>query len=345
MDIQVILTNQTPVFSAAPGSAAVDINGNLVNEGFPLIRARTLSVVADEGDGVLKARRLPVVPGNSMRNLLRRIMLKHIIEPSLKDRVQVSIGAYAGMYAGNASGNPDGVAATFDEIVAVRNHPFLGLFGGGPRMMQGRLMVDTLYPIHTHAQRIIGEGFEDRMIGDRIVDLVWTRRVDPVTKLNDTEDTGIIKDGVKAANDWIRALAEGSAAKADKKKAKKAEATEAGDGDTEKAARGLNGFNAHEVVIPGVSWVWRINADNPTEAQIGLILAALSKLPLERLAGGGNKDYGRVVVDDIRLNGNSVWGGGQLNEQSVTAYMDALAEAMDNLDAEGFENFITSQKG
>lgn len=343
MKIEVIISNQTPIFSAAPGAATISLDGaiNPPGGGFPFTRARTQSVIAIDEAGTRRPLPVPVVPGNTMRNLLRRTMLKHVLEPVLKGRAQFSINAYAAAYAGNATGNPDGVPSSFDEIVTMRNHPFIGLFGGGPRMLQGRLMVDHLWPLHTNAQRVIGEGLEDRLISGKITDVVWTRRVDPVTTMTDEDDASVIKDGVAEANKWIVDAFEQSKAAASKRK-KGAEADASA--DDAKGGRGLRAFNAHEVVVPGVEWFWRMSVDNPTDAQVGLILTALSNMSRERIAGGHAKNYGSFTISDVTLDGESVWAVDGLNLDNCETYMDALTDTLDSLGVDEFERFAASAK-
>lgn len=341
MEIQVILRNVSPIFSAAPGANTIALNGtiNPPQGGFPLTRQRTLKVAAETPEGAIKPVYVPVVPGNTMRNLLRRTMLEKLILPCFDDGQQVGIGAYAAMYSGNATGNPEGAPSTFDEVVTMRSHPFIGLFGGGPRMLEGRLMVDSMFPIHMNSLRVIGPGHESRMISGNITDVVWTRRVDPILKMNETDGASVIKGGASAANQWITDLLESNKAKSAKKKAKD-EPDEASFDDV-KVARGLNAFNAHEVVVPGVQWVWRIAVDQPTEAQVGMILSAISHIQSARVAGGHAKDYGRVVIEEVELDGQSVWSGTQLDE-STGGYMDALASAMDELDIASFDQFVAT---
>jgi len=311
-----------------------------------LIRSRTQSVIAVDESGARRAVSVPVVPGNTMRNLLRRSMLKHVLEPALKGRAQLSISAYAAAYAGNSTGNPDGVASSFDEIITMRNHPFIGLFGGGPRMLEGRLMVDNLWPLHTNAQSVIAEGLEDRLVSGKITDIVWTRRDDPITSLNDEGDAELIKDGIAESNKWIREIFLQKKAAEEKKKSKagKVKSTEADAEDESKGVRGLQAFNAHEVVVPGLEWFWRINVDQPNNAQVGMILAALSNLDKERIAGGHAKNYGSFSIVDVTLNGESVWAVDGLNLDSCETYMDALAEAMDTIGPDEFEQFAASAK-
>lgn len=345
MQIEVVIRNITPIFSAAPGSNYVTLDGTinppLGATRFPLTRARTMNVVAEMGDGELKAVPLPVVPGNTMRNLLRRTILKEIIEPTLLEKAsQLSIGAYATAYAGNSSGNPDGVPSSFDEISIMRDHPFLGLFGGGPRMLEGRLMVDALYPIHQHSARIIGNDYINDSIKGSITDIIWSRRNDPVLELGSTEDVAVIQGGAKAANDWIADLL--SATKSKKGKASK-QADEAAE-PAEDSGRGLKAFNAHEVVIAGVNWVWRISVDRPTDAQVGMILQALSKITDQRIAGGHAKDYGRFTIENVTLDGESVWSQPGFSSHETEKYFDAFAEALDKMTGAEFEQFAASAK-
>jgi CRISPR type IV-associated protein Csf2 len=346
MQIEVTVRNITPIFSAAPGSNYITIDGTInpppgVSR-FPLVRTRMMYVAADVGDGVIKSVPLQIVPGNTMRSLLRRTMLKHVIEPALVEKGnKLSIGAYATAYAGNATGNPDGVPSSFDEIATMRAHPFIGLFGGGPRMLEGRLMVDSLYPIHTNAERIIGAGYENEMMSGPITQVVWARRMDPILNLGSSEDVAVINGGAVAANGWIQDLLANSKAAASKKKKAAADEDES-DGAAEENGRGLKAFNAHEVVIPGLKWVWRISLDRPTDAQVGLVLLALNKMTNERIAGGHSKDYGRFVIDGVSLNGEQVW-----SQSGITGgeqYFDAVAEAIDGLSSKEFEQFAQSAK-
>lgn len=343
MKIEVFITNLTPIFSAAPGSARVDIDGKeILRGGFPAVLARKQAVLTVNEADIRKVEQVPVVPANSMRSLLRRTMLKHVIEPNLKDRVQLSIGAYAAAYAGNATGNPDGVSGSFDEIHMLRSHPFIGLFGGGPRMLQGRLMVDNLWPMHKHAERIIGDGHESRLINEPITDLVWTRRVDPISGLKEKESADLIKGGAQAANEWI--VEAFNSRIAAEEKSSKTNKAEAGQKEEDKDPRGLRAFNAHEVVIAGMEWIWRMNIDNPNKAQVGLMLAALSNMEKERIAGGNSKNYGEFRIDSITVDGDNVWKAGSLDTEKCSTYMDAMAESLDSMTGAEFERFAATAK-
>lgn len=338
MKIQVVLRNKSPIFSAAPGASTIDVKGNIgVPNGMPFTRTRTMLIMGD----MAKAVSVPVVPGNTMRNLLRRTMLDEIIIPLMKGKAQLSIGAYAAAYAGNASGNPEGVPATFDETVQVRNHIFLGLFGGGPRMMEGRLRVDSLYPIHTDALRAIGPGFEDSLCSGKITDIVWQRRLDPVVKVMDEAASEVIEGGSAAVTQWAIDALGASLQKAQKRKDKSVDP----EGDEVNSQRGLAAFNAHEVVVPGVDWLQSYMLVNPTAAQVGLVLLALSKMSNKAIAGGHSKGYGSFEIRDVLVDGASVWdGNGFVEAEHLQGYFDSAMEALDQLSAAQFESFVAQSK-
>lgn len=336
MKFTVIARNQTPIHSSDPVKSTITLDGTIgATRGFPFIRMRSTLLPYADSEGVMRTGRVPCVPQNTMRNLLRRAMLEQVMDVQ-KERGSIDVGAYAGAYAGNATGNPEGIPSSFDETIKVRGHVFFGLFGGGPRMIKGRLSVDSLYPIHAYAARVLEEGLEDRFVSGKILDAVWIRRVDPISKVDEEKAVEVIKGGAQAVTDWSIA----SLANARKAKGKDAEGAE-----DELTARGLNAFNAHEVVIPGIDWSWRFRADRPTDAQVGLILKGIKNIvDLEMQVGGGHaRDYGKVTIEDVLIDGQSVWAGDSYQD-STLRYFDALADALENISAQDFEEFVGTEK-
>lgn len=339
MKITVVLRNISPLFSATPGADRISVTGQInppLNvASFPFTRTRRMHIPANIGDKTVPVP-VPVIPGNTMRNLLRRSILNNLVLPHIEGRDKLSIGAYAAAFSGNATGRPEGVA-TFDEIVANRRHVFLGLFGGGPRMMQGRLTVDTLYPIHRDALRVIGEGYEERIVSGDITDTVWLRRMDPILATRDENAQDVIEGGRAALTQWAIDGLAASAAKRSKK-----ETGEEAEGDD---PRGLKTFNAHEVVIPGIDWVLKIDLDKPTPAQVGLVLAGINKMAEMPIAGGFSKGYGKFNIQDVTLDGEWIWqGNGFADNETLTHYFDAMANELEEITAKPFESFIASTK-
>ncbi|MPQ69348.1 type IV CRISPR-associated protein Csf2 [Pseudomonas sp. MWU12-2323] len=350
MKIEVILRNRSPLSSAAPGQKTISIDNVLnVPNGFPLTAMRTMAIPVDGQD---KPAFVPVIPGNSIRNVLRRSMLSLVLD-QVRGKATMSIGAYAAACSGNASGNPEGVPPLFDELLSVRNHVFLGLFGGGPRMIRGRLSVDTLYPLHASAQRVLGAGYEDRYVAGRLTQYIWMNRKDPITRIASEEESSVITDGRAEITSWALNQINSSIRGAEKRKTKTAKSDKASDDagvDAATAAkedRGLNTLNAHEVTLPGIDWLLSIRIEKPTPAQVGLVLKGIEGLNSMTIGGGHSKGYGVVEVQEVQLKVGSVstnvWDGIGYSED-VTGYFDELTEALDKIDVNDFESFVKRTK-
>lgn len=338
-NISVIFRNVTPMHSSSPTKSTISLDGKIgAPLGFPFTRMRSMNIPAQMGDGLLSVTKIPVVPGNTLRNLLRRSSLSTVFG-QMRGQQTLSVGAYAAATAGSASGNPEGRPSTFDEAMKVRNHVFLGLFGGGPRLIKGKLSVDSMYPIINTATRVLGEGYEDRMVSGQILETIWVRRVDPIAKVSIEDPEQVISNARESITQWaINSLDQSNKALEKRSKKNKGEFTEE-QGDTE--SRGLNAFNAHEVVIPGIDWRWNVLLNSPTQAQLGLVLKAIKDIEDNQMqvAGGNSRGYGLVSIEDITLNGESIWASKNYTE-SVEPYLDALAEDLDLLSAKDFESFV-----
>jgi len=344
--IEVILRNRTPLMSSAPGQRTISLDGRRnVPNGFPLTAMRTMPIPVEGEDRPFNA---PIIPGNSVRNALRRAMLD-VVFGQLRGSSTLSIGAYAAAYSGNASGNPEGVPPQFDEITSVRNHVFLGLFGGGPRMMRGKLSVDSLYPIAASTARVIGSGHEDRYIAGPLTQIVWMTRKDPVQQIKSEEQAELVTGGAASITQWaVDAMQASMAANQKRAKAKgKGAEDNADEPDEAASARGLNTMNAHEVTLPGLDWLMRLRLETPTPAQIGLVLMGIQKLNDMTLGGGHGKGYGEVEIQEVSLKiGNDthqVWNGAEFDDRAQE-YIDSLTEALDSIDAKDFESFVRRAK-
>jgi CRISPR type IV-associated protein Csf2 len=325
LDIELVFTNITPFHSSAPGGARVTLEGQFVGErqGFPCTRTRFMPVMGGaDGEGVPTPVYVPLMPANTLRHVLREALLAPIME-HFRGRYTLSTGSYAAAHAGNASGNPDGVSATYDEIVAVRQHPFLGLFGGGPRMVEGRLRVDAAWPITPVTLPYLGD-LEEHAVRGHLTSVQFIRRVDPVVDISD-EDLPLIENATTAVTRWHSQFVSGAA-----------------DEDT----RGLRSFSAHEVVIPGVNWLWRIAAHRPTAAQKGLLLLALSTFNQTQIGGMGRLGYGRMRLKSLTVDGRELWDGqGLVDDDDAMSWLQAWADALGSLTSDAFESFAASRRG
>ncbi|EPO5509172.1 type IV CRISPR-associated protein Csf2 [Pseudomonas aeruginosa] len=339
MKIEVILQNLTPFHSSVPGDSRVDLQGRWASEGFPCIRTRTMRfarIGTDNDEDAPTVGVVPIVPANTLRHTLRSRMLNQILD-QIRGKATLSIGAYTALSAGSASGNPDGVKATFAEIKTTAQHPFLGLWGGGPRMTEGKIKVDSAYAITQDYLPLLGP-YEELATNskNRLLEVAFTRRVDPV--LGQPLDQELIVGGAAAITEY-------SNQQANIRRNKKLKGGESA-ADEERQARGLNSFAAHEYVIPGVNWLWRISVRNPTDAQRGMILNALQELHGEQVGGMSRLEYGRFHIKSILVDGSPAWDGQTLDStnEHVASWLSSLADSLDEIEAGSIEAFAKSEK-
>lgn len=320
--INVLLKTLTPYHSSAPGADYVSLDGKFGRKGpgmFPCVRTRAMPVIVRGEDASTKRVYVPIMPANSLRHVIRANILSDIID-AFRDKYTLSADAYAAAWCGNASGNPEGIAATFAEISAVQMHPFLGLFGGGPRMIEGKISVDNAWAWPQDAATM-ASAYADYTNPSQVTDIVWKRRVDPIAKIGE-DNVQVIANGVMEVTQWCARALE-----------KKEEGAE------EEKSRGLQAFNAHEVVIPGVYFAWAIDFKRkPTQQQLAAVLWAIQKMNGMHIGGGSALGYGKVEVADVMLDGNSIWAGG-IDER----YTDPWIECLDNIEPAAFESFAKKE--
>lgn len=335
--ITAIVRNTTYAHSGSPEDARVTLDGKLAAQGFPLTRTNRMVVPSnaptpnpETGEMEMRNRYVPFIPENTVRNRLRNLILDAMYDQLRETGQAVNLPCYATLQAGSATGNPDGIPSTFEESYRMRKHFFIGLFGGGPRMLKGRLKCDGFIPLIPSAQRILPPGFEERFISDKITQIRFIRRVDPVAKMEE-DDLDIIKDANEAITAW-------GLDKVQKKLAK----NEPEEGEA-KASRNIDSFTAIELIIPGVDFLSRVRMDSPTDAQIGAMLTAYENINSINVGGGFGRGYGEFVLQELFLNGEPVWSDGQLSD-AASQYVDAFWDEVAELKTDILEEFATSKK-
>lgn len=309
--IQAVFTLTSPLHISDPAPAAVGLDGKFADQGFPCIRTTTMPRLVDG-----ELRYIPCVPANSMRKILRMHLLAQI-EEQLAARAQpLTLNAYAAAACGAATGAPDGIQATYQERRDIAAHPYLGLFGGGPRMMHGKLSAGAALAI-TPDTLNLAAGYEHLAAGGKITAIQWIFRKDPLASV----DSDIIAGGAEAI----------SAAQA---------------AALESKERGLAAMNCHQVVIPGVSMVFEAKLTDPTGAQLGALLSAIFALPSRPLGGKSSHGYGQVALQSVTLNGEEIASQGELDMDNTMANdaMTAWGEALETITAADLEAFAASQK-
>jgi len=227
---------------------------------------------------------LPVIPANTLRGSLRRAAAR-LIERSLIARGQVlSMAAFQGLEAGAVHGHPDGGDPTISQYRTESNDPYMGLFGGGPRMQSSRFALGDAIA----QTREVNHDVETLPTARECVDYRFIRRTDNALGIGGEE---LIESVTESASAW-QTLFRTSAAEKSEAKA-----------SDEGVLRGLNALTAVEFIIPGVS----LHADGyfsptATPAQIGLWLLAILELCRDNQIGAaGRYDFGRFVAEIVLI--------------------------------------------
>lgn len=335
MKIEVILTNTTPYHSSSTVSRRVNLEGKTPkgNESdFPCTCTRTMPVIVDMEDGEPRREYAYIMPANSMRHALREAILSLIMD-KFRGKYTLPVGAYVAAHAGSSSGNPDGVMSTYDEMRAVSRHAFLGLFGGGPRMIEGRLQVGNAVSMTKDTAAIVAdrEEFITSIHKNDLMAVSFNRRVDPVSCMS-VDDEDLVENAVESLTRWSDDVASRTRNK--------------NNDDDKDNTRGINSFSAHEWVIPGVNWSWEIGTrSSTTKEQIGAILSGLQGIHGANLGGMSRLDYGKVKIRSIRIDGQEVWSGSDFVETDlVFEAMDAWNEGIESMTADDFILFAESRK-
>lgn len=292
---------------------------------------------------------VPYFPGNDLRGRLRRkaakIVLDHICSTS-----QVSPALYTGLCAGASSGQPDTSALSIEEALRAGRNVYMGLFGGGARLLRSRYSCQDLIPIlrETVDVGMVPEQFIEAdgqnflptrktTEGDRPIEgwnLVQSRQVlrvdDAMRVLRPEEMQKYIGDMVNA----VGAIQEQTLAKRAARKGEKALA-EAGQLKATEVQKktDVGNMTSFQVIAAGTPMYFRLDFfDEVSDAQVGLMLLALQGMITEqRLGGWCRAGMGQFAVDlTLARNGERL---SVFSEQAasstaslsagVSAYVDA----------------------
>ncbi len=102
----------------------------------------THSILTPNGE-----KEIPYFPGNDLKGRLRRKAARMVIEQIVTPTRKMSVGFYVGLNSGTGIGGIAGSNPTVDEIQRARTHVYMGLLGGGCRMLRARIRVNDLVPV------------------------------------------------------------------------------------------------------------------------------------------------------------------------------------------------------
>lgn len=302
---------------------------------------------------------LPIYPANGFRGSLRRAAAARIVEALSAKEGPVPGDLYLGLTCGASSASPDQTPKTVEEIIRARENVYMGLFGGGARLLSSMYRVSDMQPI-------LQATIETGAVPDYLTELVLPKfqkagepvrhagpwevlsertsiRVDDLYRVMRPEE---IKGHVKNPIETVAAHQDGVLANKEGRKA---------EGDTKTDVSNMMGI---ETVAPGVPFYFCIDLDKDvTPGQLGMLLLSLQSLFQENAFGGWTRcGFGKVRVNQIKLaydDQETVWSDFYATDQfempsGLDSYIIQAIEEIGNLTtaemASFFEDFSAGKK-
>ena len=261
--------------------------------GVPCTAVQKLMVYGQEG----VVQRVPVIAANNMIGRLRRRAANRVLDVLEKKGQKVTIQTYSALMCGAVTGNPDGRDVLFDEYRETRAHLYIGLFGGGPRMMRRYVRAYNAVP-YMEATRFMFERIRHPYLDDmahqtmiepfRLFQYWIANRNDDLQKL---VNVGQMQCSIE---DFEEEIVKRQALILLSKSAKDGEAADNNRYST-------RSWSAFEFVIPGLIFPITFELD-VSDAQLALFLFALNDFAQkERLGGHVRNGLGQFALDDVVL--------------------------------------------
>ncbi|MDD3744097.1 MAG: type IV CRISPR-associated protein Csf2 [Lentimicrobiaceae bacterium] len=288
-------------------------------DGKPLTRTMTYNVLQNDGSMV---RDIPYMPGNGLRGRLRRCATEFIFK-KFKEiygsdmESKFTIDTFHGMTCGAVTGVPTSSMASVSGIQKEYKHLFLGLFGGGPNITQGKYTVSDLIPVCAVTQEIgsvpsdintlpstrsylegeaktreISSTSTDLARGNGLTNIYHIFRKDDVVNGNFIVPLDQFTNFDEDAQAWLAEIA-----------GKK-------EGESKTSVSNMVAF---EAIIPGTNMWFDMKINDATQEQFGLMLNALLILARDkRLGGHVSMGLGQFNALDLKI---------KVNEESIPLFV------------------------
>lgn len=362
--IEGIVRTLTPLHITAPDSglrydpkSRRYIHGG--KSGFPCTPTRTQrffvpSLLSEQNpSGVLE---VPILPASTLRGRLRREAAKEIEDHLVYERAErPSWQAYQVTHSGAVTGIPEGGTPDLAETRAALDHVFMGLFGGGTRMLPGGLavgsgwpLVDALFDVGTIPDRYRDENTIPAAAAWRLIEPVPIVRGDDLLQFRDPRAKEVVRDYNEAMLELLETAAK-------QKLSRLRGAGEGGESEglEQEEARGLRAFSYQQIVVPGVPFYVRFDVRGSV-AQAGMLIVALRRLLSSGDGIGGRTalGYGRLAHDlTLEIEGERVtpYAGQEegtrinLDEPVVVELVKAAEAAISEISASELDRFAQAQ--
>ena len=342
-----ILKLTSPLHVAAPGNRVIDLNSLLPSYGkggvplsgtthYPLALSEEEALNEElenpNGRGVIY---VPVFPANDVRGRLRRRAAEEVFKLLASRGEALTLETYHGMTCGAVTGQPS-KELTFDLALKSGRHSFLGLFGGGPRLVSSCLQIHTLWPVTktTIKAGLVPSFYEDsKVLGrtNRLTQAIFYRRIDDALVFSDGRTELTVKEYSTAVTDWIKQLGSG-----------------------ERSKKQLHTFAAIEYVIPGTRFYseMKVETERAGLGALGLLIHSVTAFANKQGIGGWTRNgFGRfesqfdlLMPDNVRVPLLTKTDAGyepNVDADQVAEALDAWARASSTINAAELEELYS----
>lgn len=344
---QAILTTVTPLHIATPGAYRLNDRGyveaeNASNDNKQPVTAIQRLKMTDASLAV------PVIAANNIAGRLRRHAAEQLLNAVRAGGKKVSLQAYSSLMCGAVGGAPDKRDLTYQEYLKSSAHPYIGLMGGGPRMLPRKMRVLNAVPVCSVAQDLMGSLMHPNA-SDYLQNPVHLTQVWSFRRNDDLMDLVNVPQQASSIENYEQEIQERQAKiMADKAK-----------GDRAKDSTFT--FSAFEFVVPGANFnlVFELDCN---EVQFGLFLKSLDSFAeKERLGGHSRNGLGAFSLSNVIMSvaeandpdsdglygcdgeSDNIFDQGRLNgeHKAVKPYLIAWANAAANVDVATIEEMMT----
>lgn len=348
ISIHAILTNLSPLHISSPESFRYEIDPVT---GYGRVNLGTKGGIACAGiqrrrfaNGAVEGVEfgVPFIAANNIIGRLRRQASQITLDAVRARKEQVNLTTYAAITCGAITGIPDKRDLTYAEYQESAEHPLIGLFGGGPRMLRRRAQMLDVLPVMTglreggYTVEHPGASHAGRPTNNQGITYgACFKRGDDISDLLDVDRMAA------SVKDFEAAFLARQALVFEDKKSK--------DEDAQGKRYSTKAWSSFEFIAPGVDFDFTVNLNNVTDAQIGLFLLSLDGLSKELIGGQTRNGLGRIKLQDVvivdKTSGqvsDPIFNNNCLIKDSPVAsgYLAAWSEAAKEITAERLDEIM-----
>lgn len=357
------ITSATSEARYTPSTGRISIGTEKLPGSFPLSLTQNLRVLfpqtqtqddalsdssEDTAQEWTQQETYPIISSSTIRGMLRRGAAQ-IVEDHLINELgrRPSYEMYQGMNTGAVSDKPDGVPPTTTEIRTARNHVFYGLFGGGPRMLRGSLVVNNALPV---IDKLIDADIIPPLYSESALKNVYARALTDVKQVlrkdafigsagEAERASGVVENFDDVYSQKHLEIVERAIGKAKSK--------ESGE-EAQLERSGTKAMAFRQDVTVGVPFLFSV-AIKGNESQVGMILGALEKMLDKGIGGKASSGFGQLTgtltvhtrQQTERVPVMTVRSGMVDFLDGAEPYLSAMGEAVTELDYESVASFVT----